>query len=276
MTRTIALTGAGGFIGRYVAASLRRRGLDVRTVGIGAGSSVHADLYAGEFPKIEAEALLHLAWDGLPRYGDDVHTRQLPAHIAFLESALRSGVGDLTVAGTCFEYGLCEGRLEEDRPCAPVAHNKYAVAKDALRRALEPLCAASGATFKWVRFFYVYGEGQRSGSLYSQLRDAAGRGERAFRMSGGQQRRDFIPVAEAAENFVEIAMQRRVLGVVNNCRGEPVRVRDFVDQQLAAWGIEMTLDLGYYPYPEGEPFSFWGSTDKLRQAKEAFDREHGF
>jgi dTDP-6-deoxy-L-talose 4-dehydrogenase (NAD+) len=118
--------------------------------------------------------------------------------------------------------------------------------------------------FKWVRLFYLYGKGQNPNSLVSQLEKAISNGDKVFNMSGGEQVRDYLPVEQAAEYVVKIALQDKVNGVINCCSGEPVSVKDFVKKYLDKINKDISLNLGHYPYTDYEPMQFWGDNNKLK------------
>jgi nucleoside-diphosphate-sugar epimerase len=211
----------------------------------------------------EPDSLIHLAWEGLPNYKSSFHLEvNYPRHAAFLENMVRNGLRDITVTGTCLEYGMQEGCLREDLPAMP--GNPYALAKDALRQSLEPLEWEYGFGIKWVRLFYMYGPGQNPNSLLSQLDRALAAGEPVFNMSGGEQVRDYLPVEKMADCIADIALQNEITGIVNACSGQPITVRQLVNNHLAATGGQITLNLGYYPYTDYEPMRFWGDVKKLR------------
>ena len=111
----------------------------------------------------------------------------------------------------------------------------------------------------------MYGEGQPSSSLYSQLKDAVLRGDSVFDMSGGEQLRDYLPVTEVARSIVHLALSGRDVGTVNICSGKPVSVRRLVEQWLMEKNCDMQLNLGHYPYPNYEPMAFWGDATKLQE-----------
>jgi nucleoside-diphosphate-sugar epimerase len=157
------------------------------------------------------------------------------------------------------------GCLKEDLPAKP--ENAYAEAKDKLRLFIAPIAAASNVFFKWTRLFYMYGPGQNPNSLFSQLEKSLEDGEHSFNMSGGEQVRDFLPVAEVAENIVRIARQTAVNGIINCCSGKPVKVKDFVEQYIKEKKRQIKLNLGFYPYPTYEPMEFWGDNNKLNSIK---------
>lgn len=281
----VAVTGAGGFIGRHVLAELRGRDLDVvavtrdarRLEGLCPDVRVlELDIaLPGQDPCIRMgrpDLLIHLAWDGLPNYQSLHHCEsELPRQYAFLKSIIESGLTSLLVAGTCFEYGRQHGPLLEQMPAQP--DNPYGFAKDALRRQLEFLKSRTPFALTWTRLFYMYGENQPESSLYAQLCSAVRRGDRTFSMSGGEQLRDYLPVGEVARIIVELALQRADRGIVNVCSGEPISVRRLAETWLQEKGWEIELDLGRYPYHPYEPMAFWGDTQKLRRALDNNSRE---
>jgi dTDP-6-deoxy-L-talose 4-dehydrogenase (NAD+) len=210
----------------------------------------------------EPEIVIHLAWDGLPNYASLRHlNEELPAQRAFLEGLLEAGLGGLTVAGTCLEYGLQSGALSETTSTAPVT--AYGKAKDELRAELQQRQGTRPFRLTWARLFYVYGEGQAAGSLLPQLEEAIARGDAVFNMSGGEQLRDYLPIEEAARYLVALALNGTDNGVVNVCSGRPVSVRELAETVVHAHDSRITLNLGHFPYPDYEPMAFWGDRSKL-------------
>ena len=114
----------------------------------------------------------------------------------------------------------------------------------------------------------MYGRGQNPNSLLSQLEKALATGEKVFNMSGGEQIRDFMPVEEVASAIVSIAFQNKISGIINCCSGKPVKVMDFVRSYLREKSKDLTLNLGYYPYPDYEPMAFWGDNTKLKTIRD--------
>ena len=271
----VALSGASGFIGRHVLAELTRH--DIAPVVILRPNAdvpdflrqhriVRIDI-ANAGPDAYAQVgcpdvLIHLAWGGLPNYWSLHHfERELPAHYAFLKGLVVTGLPHLVVSGTCFEYGMQSGPLREDLPTSPA--NPYGLAKDSLRRQLEQLRRLHPFSMAWARLFYLHGQAQPPGSLLPLLSSAVERGDTVFPMSGGQQLRDYLDVAEAARHLVALALEARDVGVINVCSGRPVSVRRLVEGWIEehAWSIKPAL--GCHPYPNHEPMAFWGDRSKL-------------
>ena len=271
----IAVTGANGFIGRHVISELGRR--SISPVLVLRPTSEISPLFSRHRvvpidlnnPPVNAfdlmgrpDVLIHIAWGGLPNYKSLHHfEEELPAQYRFLKGLVESGLKNLLVAGTCFEYGAHSGLLNENseaRPCNP-----YGFAKDALRRQLEYLKRLQPFSFTWTRLFYLYGDGQAENSLLSQLKRAVEQGERVFNMSGGEQLRDYMPVSDAAKYIVSLAVMAQDIGVINVCSGKPISVRSLVERWIKENGWIIDLNLGHYPYLDYEPMAFWGSSLKL-------------
>ena len=128
---------------------------------------------------------------------------------------VENGLGKLTVAGTCMEYGMRSGALNETMETMP--NTPYSLAKDCLRKCLQQLQKQNDFKLNWIRLFYMYGKGQNPNSVLSQLQVALDRGNKFFNMSGGEQLRDYLPVEKVAEYIVKISMQDKIRGIINCC-----------------------------------------------------------
>ena len=275
MIRKVAVTGASGFIGRYVVRELLERGVSVVAIARDSerlaefGNRVDAiqmDIAnppRNLFERLEQpDVLLHLAWDGLHNYHSLHHYEQeLPRHYAFLKMLIEDGLKSIVVSGTCFEYGLQSGPLSEDLYSRP--NNPYGFAKDILRQQLEYIRATHPFNLVWARLFYLYGDGQSKNSLWSQLQIAAQQGMQVFNMSGGEQLRDYLSVETVAKYLVLLALTGKDYGVVNVCSGNPISIRMLVENWIAERQWHIRLNLGYYSYPDYEPMAFWGDRSKL-------------
>lgn len=272
----VAVTGASGFVGRHVVEHSLMRGehtlvavsrdpQNCRQIWGDRVEVVKLDIHQSHddcfallgYPDV----LLHLAWDGLPNYRSLTHFEQeLPAQYAFLKRMIQGGLKRLLVTGTCFEYGLQNGPLAEDDLTLP--GNPYGLAKDTLRKFLVELAKSQPFILQWVRLFYLYGDGQPSHSLFGQLDRALTQGEEIFNLSGGEQLRDYLPVAEVARRLCLVAEQDNIHGVLNCCSGVPISIRTLVERRVAELGKTIRLNFGYYPYPDYEPMAFWGRDTK--------------
>jgi nucleoside-diphosphate-sugar epimerase len=271
----IAVTGATGFVGRHVVDELEQRDLHATLVSrsplalptrASRPSIVALDLADPPDDPFDVigrpDVLIHLAWGGLSNYGSLHHYEtELPSHYRFLKTLVVGGLRNLVVTGTCLEYGMLSGALDETIEAQPVS--PYGYAKNALRIQLEFLQGLVPFNLTWARLFYLYGSGQASSSLIPQLESAVARGDRVFNMSGGEQLRDYSSVTEVADHIVSLALAAADHGIVNVCSGQPVRVRSLVERRIAEEGWLIEVNRGHHPYPDFEPMEFWGDRQKM-------------
>jgi nucleoside-diphosphate-sugar epimerase len=271
----IAVTGASGFVGKQVVAELQYRSIPATLVTrdslklFALTTNCNIAIIDIKNPPLNSyelmgspDTLIHLAWDGLPNYKSLHHfEEELPNQFQFLKLLIESGLKNLVVTGTCFEYGMQSGSLTEDVRSQPTI--SYAFAKDILRSQLEYLQQIRPFNLTWARLFYVYGNGQSEKSLLPQLKQSVERGEKFFNMSGGEQLRDYISVAEVAKHLVSLATRMRNDGIINVCSGKPISIRKLVEHWIEKNNWSIDLNLGYYPYPAYEPMAFWGNRNKL-------------
>lgn len=268
----VIVTGATGFVGQHVIPLLLQNNFDVvatsRDVAKAKTFSWFNDVQfiSYDFHKDEnkinvkeGDGLIHLAWQGLPNYNSLFHFEEnLSCSYRFIKNLISNGVGHVLVPGTCFEYGWQSGPISSKTRTSPV--NSYAVAKDFLRQQLELLTKEHQYVLQWARLFYMYGKGQNSNSLISQLDIAIKNDLPEFNMSGGEQLRDYLSVVEVAQQIFDLYNSKKA-GTYNICSGKPISVRRFVEEYVAKNNSNIKLNLGYYPYSDYEPMAFWGVRD---------------
>ena len=270
----IAITGATGFIGRHVRNALAKTDHDIVLVvrrSEKAGEiTVHetivtADLHQERTDWFELfgkpDAVLHLAWGGLPNYMDEYHVEvELPMQSKFLSTLIDSGLKKLVVTGTCYEYGMSSGALSEDQETNP--NTPYGIAKDNLRKELFELQQRKNFDLTWARIFYPYGEGQSESSLYSQLKNAI-LSNQEFLMGNGRQVLDFIQVEKVASSLLSLLTSCMNLRVVNIGSGKPQTVAAFVQEQIRIFQSDLVPSFGSIPDREYESVSFWSDNSRF-------------
>lgn len=283
----VAVTGATGFVGRHVVDQLLKDDHKVFAIARNIDLArtfpwfqnvqfISCDLHQNFQPVVDVvkdvNVLVHLAWPGLPNYRNFFHIGQnLTADLNFLSSMIDSGIKHLLVTGTCLEYGMQYGPLTEEMETKPIT--PYGLAKDMLRKSLETLQKESPFVLQWLRLFYMFGDGQNPKSLIAQLDNAILSNQATFNMSIGDQLRDYMPVSEVASTVVKLIKCPEIDGVINCCSGQPTSIIDLVKRRCEEKNSTISLNRGYYPYPDYEPMAFWGVPTKLHQSFVAASQE---
>ncbi len=267
----IAVTGASGFIGKYVLRELLKTSHDIIAICRNPSSLDQDEYKSIQIYKYnikqnnnnlfndlgKPDHLIHLAWDGLPNYKSIFHfENELPSQFNFLKNLIKQGLHSLFISGTCLEYGDVSGCISADINTNP--QNSYGFAKDSLRKQLELLKEELAFEFIWGRIFYLYGEGQSEFSLYSSLKNAVKRGDKVFNLSGGEQLRDFLHVRDVSNQIVNRFLVPKKTSIKNICSGEPISVRNLVEKWVKENNWDIKLNFGFYHYPDYEPLAFWG------------------
>jgi nucleoside-diphosphate-sugar epimerase len=276
----ILVTGATGFIGSHLISQLlKNKSNQIVATSRSVNKAMKFDWYSKvkyieyDFTNDSDEdlysffgkpdQLIHLAWEGLSNVKDLAHTKvTLFSHYKFVKNMIIGGLKEVIVTGSCFEYGMIEGCLSENLNTKP--SNSYGIAKDTLREFIVELKKSFNFTYKWIRVFYVYGEGQSKTSLMYLLDKAIKDKDKEFNMSGGEQLRDFLYIDDVAKYICLIADQNIYIDqAINCCSGNPISVKVLVERYLKEKKYSMKLNLGFYPYPDYEPMSFWGDRTYL-------------
>lgn len=116
----------------------------------------------------------------------------------------------------------------------------------------EAFCRENGIACYWLRFFYVYGEGQRPGSLIPYVAQPA--------LSGAFNQNDFVcvlDVAQAVCRSLDSMEGEPSCGTFNIGSGQAVRVLDVV--AAAAQILQVNIDFSLYEPPAVPPAAFWAN-----------------
>ena len=125
----VIVTVATGFIGSSLVEKLICSGYNVIVLGRNIEKAIHLDWYKSvTFIKYEignklseniinqisgVEKLIHLSWSGLPNYNSITHIEDnLIQQYDFIKQIILSGINDITINGTCLEYGYKNGPLD--------------------------------------------------------------------------------------------------------------------------------------------------------------------
>lgn len=266
----VVVTGAAGFLGRALVASLAADGIPViavdrRPLELTPGvSAVRADLLDRD-PVVlaalaEADAVFHLAGrPGVRDAGpaaDAARARDNVAATAAVLAAVPAGT-PLVVTSSSSVYGGAAGRPSREgdplRPRGGYARSKVAV---------ESLCAARGGAVAVLRPFTVAGEGQRPDMALARW-IAAVRAGRPIEILGSPGRtRDVTDVRDLVR-AVRAAAERGITGPLNVGTGHPRTLADLAAAVCRALGAP--AELVVRPAAAVEPAGTWADTARCRR-----------
>lgn len=266
----IAITGANGYLGSHVTTYLYERGYDVTAVDFRHGNlptgvkKISIDILNEEniYKRIGApDVLIHLAWrDGFV-HSSQSHMKDLSKHFAFIMDALEGGVKYLSVMGSMHEVGYFEGCIKEDTVCNPMS--QYGIAKNTLRQALTEIINREykDVAFHWLRGYYIYGDDERSNSVFAKLLQAAKEGKSEFPFNSGKNKYDFISIDEMSEQIALASIQNEINGIINCCSGKPVALGEMIERYIEKNQLKISLAYGKYPdRPYDSPLIFGDNT----------------
>ena len=198
----VLVVGATGFLGRHVVLELEASGHEVLGTGRSRGPNTTVLHLENPLPRkvveFRPEVVVDLAWEGIPDFSPDRCEANVVAQDAFLKRVVTlEGVRRLVMTGTCREYGDAVGVASG----VASPEDDFGRAKDEVHRIAAARCRASEVSLAWLRIFYVYGPGQRSGSLLpTVLHDLlAGSAPRVRNSSAAE---DFVAVVDVAAAIV--------------------------------------------------------------------------
>ncbi len=263
----VLVTGASGFIGRWIARALTQAGADlVLAVRDAATMRLIAERYgvSGAVAVCDfrnpadivalVRASRPLVTFNAVGYGVDA-TEQDQGEMAAINADAVLHLADaiqqhgdtawsdvrLVHLGSALEYGAASGRLPETEEATPTT--SYGRTK--LRATLGLASRGSALRSLTARLFTVYGPGEHGGRLLPTLLEVRARDNR-IPLTDGTQRRDFTYVADVAEGLVRLGLSHSPGGwVVNLATGKLVTVRNFAETAARVLGMPLeALDFG--------------------------------
>jgi len=269
----VLLTGATGFIGRYVARELEMHGIRFVMVGRGAylndGDYIKADLlritdYNALVREANATHLIHLAWyaEHGKYWSHPLNIDWIKATEGLVRAFCEEGGCHISVAGTCAEYDWNYGyHIEDITPINPVTI--YGATKDATRRICTSVCNKFSVPLAWGRLFFPYGRGEPTTRLLPSLADVL-RGERPAFGVNVESYRDFLHARDTAVALVLLS-KSEASGCFNISSGEATKVGEVV--RILAEKMEVSCDtlLGIPSARPAEPSFLVGNNDRLRK-----------
>ncbi|MGX9944833.1 NAD-dependent epimerase/dehydratase family protein [Bradyrhizobium denitrificans] len=278
---TVALvTGASGFLGRYVWRELTKRGMEAVALCRSPGSADARSILLPRTPTrhelrvildgVRPSMIFHMA--GLTRSDvpEDIYQANVLLTVHLLEAALSVDQSPTVVlVGSAAEYGRSIHRdciVRETDPCLPLS--LYGISK--LTQTHHGLAAhARGLPVIVARLFNPIGAGApHTTALGSFVRQVAATSTSGQTLRTGPLNavRDFLDAADAARALIDLAETPSAVGqVVNVCTGVGNTVQHLVDRLMRVANVPIAHEIEAKRSGTSDLDAVIGDTTRLRQ-----------
>lgn len=231
----VLLTGASGFLGRYVLEQLKADGDNVFALSSKAqpeeqgvtwlqADFLHDDL-TPIIEQVKPNRVVHMAWE-CGRYDETVHMDWVAASLRWMDALRDHGCEHLLTIGSSMEYQWSEQPCHEtDTPLQP--STMYGHAKLALGQLVSAYCQRSNIKHCHARAFFICGVGEGERRLIPAAIRALQNGE-PFTCNSGHAYRDYLDAQDVASSIAMLS-QKQTDDTVNVAAGKAVQLRELMD-----------------------------------------------
>jgi len=236
----ILVTGATGFVGRYICPLLINKGYKLKIICrnkklIEKNKNCEIiytdDLFNESFDwwishLKDVDKVLHLAWYlNHNKYWDSLENVScLEGTIRLARASLHCKVKHFIGIGTCAEYEDSHDKINVNSRLNP--KSIYASSKCSTYYMLNSLFKNTQTKFSWCRLFYLWGHDENEGRLIHELLKALNE-NKYFILENGSIVRDYLHIAVAAEKIYDVINLQRC-DSVNICSGEGIKISELV------------------------------------------------
>ena len=273
------VTGASGHLGSFLTERLVKEGAEVfalvrpesdvwrleevidRITIIKAGL---ADVSSAtkEIISARAEVVFHLAWQGVtsPFKNDAAQVDNVTAGLKLFDVVRAGGCRVWVGIGSQAEYGPTNEVLTEDTTVTPAT--SYGASKLKLGQLTRQLCKSAGIRYVWLRLLATYGPKDDERHLLPSVIRTLLDGEQP-KLTGGEQRWDYLYVADAANAIYQTALNEDARGVFNLASGETHTIREVVERVRDLIDPTLPLEFGELPYPPDQKMHLAANIERL-------------
>ena len=271
----VFMTGATGFVGRHVLDALKntdnrvlvltRQNIELDFEEVLSGDLNNLEVLKPRILEFCPDVVIHLAWEGIPDYSESLSRANLYNSINLLEYIINNAsCKKILVSGSCWEYGKKIGICKESDPVNIDSY--FTWAKHSLYQYLSVKCSENNVVLNWFRNFYVYGPGQRKGSLIPMLINSIGVKETP-KIKSPLNKNDFVYVEDVARAFSVAFDANLPSGVYNLGSGNVTSVYEIYRMvEMNLLGTETLSKQALGNGQKVETVNFWADMEKTEHA----------
>jgi len=160
------------------------------------------------------------------------------------------------VYGTSNEVPFSEDQI-------PYPASPYSLTKLMAEELIKTYSSIKKKPYTIMRLFNFYGEDMPENFFYSQLINAL-KNNKEFKMTGGEQIRDFLPIEKVIEYIIKLSETDKSNQIlVNICSGKGFKLKDFAEEIAREMGKEHLLKIGSLKYRDNEVWNMVGDHSLL-------------
>ncbi len=214
--------------------------------------------------KMNPSVLIHCAWDGVKLDGRDdwgIQIENINLTYKLLSLAKTVGIKQVIACGSQFEYGLCDGRVDEGVMVNP--NSAYASAKVSTYFMLKQFCEQNSIEWQWLRLFSMIGKYEDEQWLTSYvIKNVINKKE--INLTGCKQRLDYVDVRFVVKAIEAVVSQQGNSGLYNLGSNTSIELRDLISiitDQL--YHFNPIVNIGALPYRKNQVMHIEGNAEKF-------------
>lgn len=279
---SILITGGGGYLGSYLAKSLCQYDcqvflLDIKFNDISKSlNEKHENVYLENIDltdkilvnniceSIKPDYIYHFA-ASLDRSRDfDIYTKSYQINVGILQNLLMAlryqDYKGFYLSSTSELYGNIDNPpFYEDQKISPVS--PYSLTKAMAEYFLSSFSLLHNKPYTIMRIFNFFGPNQPSATFVGEMIKACLKNE-VFKMSKGEQERDYLYVDELIEQIIHVSSLKEYSGIYNLCSGRGVFLNDIAAELVKLSNNNFQIEKSL-PYRDNEIMKIIGSNKKL-------------
>lgn len=267
MSKTILVTGGGGFIGSHLVERLQEEGYQVVVVDVKEGIDIRDyEKMQQIFSKYKPKKVVHLASEvgvrpSIERPEDYISTNILGTQTV-LELVRDFKVKQFLFASSSSVYGKRSGRtgFRETDPVSPIS--PYGLTKVAAEELCRTYANMYGIPTTCLRFFTVYGPNNRRDMACFTFTDAVYHG-RPIYLFGKYTKRDFTYVADIVDGIIKTLQHPLAFEVINLGNSQPALILQLV--RLIEKNLGKKAKVRWQPLPSTDVPITFADVDKARK-----------